>query len=50
MRRINEIRMVKKKPRLTDILKTMKGKDITDPKAKEDLKKRILALYDNEEE
>jgi hypothetical protein len=48
MRRINEIRMAKKKPRLTDILKQMKGKDLQDPKAKEDFKKKILALYDNE--
>lgn len=46
MRRINEIRMIKKKPKLTDMLKMMKDKDLSDPKVKEDFKRRLLALYD----
>jgi hypothetical protein len=47
MRRINEIRQVKKKPKFTDMLKAMRGKDLKDPKIREDLKKRLLAFYDD---
>jgi hypothetical protein len=50
MRRINEIRLVKKKPKFSDMLKSMKGKDLSDPKVKADFKKRMLALYDDEVE
>jgi hypothetical protein len=50
MRRINEIRLVKKKPKFTDMLRNMKGKDLSDPKVKADFKKRMLALYDDEVE
>lgn len=50
MRRIIEIRMIKKKPKLTDLLKMMKGKDLTDPKVKADFKNKILALYDESEQ
>ena len=46
MRRIIEIRMIKKKPKLTDLLRMMKGKDLSDPKVKNDFKRKILALYD----
>ena len=46
MRRIIEIRIIKKKPRLTDILRIMKTRDLSNPKIKEDFKKKILALYD----
>jgi hypothetical protein len=49
MRRIDEIRQVKKKPKFTDLLKQMKGRDLTDPKNKADFKKKVLALYDDEE-
>lgn len=48
MRRIIEIRILKKKPRLNNILKMLKGKDLKDPKVKEDFKRKILALYDEE--
>ena len=46
MRRIIEIRVLKKKPRLGDILKMIKGKDLSNPKVKEDFKRKIFALYD----
>ena len=46
MRRVIEIRMIKKKPKLTDLLKMMKGKDLSDPKVKADFKRKLLALYD----
>lgn len=49
MRRVNEIRLIKRKPRLTDMLKMMKGKDLSDPKVKADFKRRLLALYDEGE-
>src|SRR5438067_1708782 len=49
MRRINEIRIIKRKPKLTDMLKMMKGKDLSDPKVKADFKRRLLALYDENE-
>jgi hypothetical protein len=48
MRRIIEIRIIKKKPRLTDILRIMKTKDLSNPKTKEDFKRKILALYDDD--
>jgi hypothetical protein len=47
MRRICEIRIIKKKPRLSDILRIMKQKDLSNPKVKEDFKNKILALYDD---
>lgn len=47
MRRICEIRIIKKKPRLSDILRIMKSKDLSNPKVKEDFKNKILALYDD---
>ena len=50
MRRIIEIRMIKKKPKLNDILKMMKGKDLSDPKVKADFKRKIFALYDENEQ
>lgn len=46
MRRIIEIRIIKKKPRLTDILRIMKTKDLSNPKTRDDFKNKILALYD----
>lgn len=49
MRRVIEIRIIKKKPKLTDVLKMMKGKNLSDPKVKEDFKRRLFALYDEEE-
>ena len=48
MRRIIEIRMIKKKPKLNDLLKMMKGRDLSDPKVKADFKRKILALYDED--
>jgi hypothetical protein len=50
MRRIIEIRQIKRKPKLTDMLKMMKGKDLSDPKVKEDFKRRLLALYDGSDQ
>jgi hypothetical protein len=47
MRRINEIRLVKKKPKFTDLIKAMRGKDLSDPKTRADFKKKLLALYDD---
>jgi hypothetical protein len=46
MRRIIEIRVLKKKPKLNDILKMIKDKDMTNPKVRDDIKRKILALYD----
>mmetsp|Transcript_3429 Transcript_3429/g.2416 ORF Transcript_3429/g.2416 Transcript_3429/m.2416 type:complete len:95 (+) Transcript_3429:433-717(+) len=48
MRRIIEVRIQKKKPKLSDVLKIMKQKDLTNPKVREDFKKKFLALYDPE--
>ena len=42
--------MIKKKPKLNDLLKMMKGKDLSDPKVKADFKRKILALYDENEQ
>lgn len=50
MRRVIEIRLIKRKPKLTDMLKMMKGKDLSDPKVKAEFKRRILALYDENEQ
>lgn len=47
-RRIIEVRMMKKKPKLSDIMKLMKQKDLSNPKTREDFKKKILSLYDDE--
>ena len=61
MRRIVEIRAIKAKPKLTDLLKELKDPRLKDPRiSKEDkdiikverrnnLRKKILALYDDEE-
>ena len=46
MRRIIEIRLFKKRPKLSDIMKIMKRRDMTDPKVKEEFKRKILSLYD----
>jgi CRP-like cAMP-binding protein len=46
MRRIIEIRMEKLKPKLSDLLKMFEGKDLSNPKEKEALKKRIYDLYE----
>ena len=53
MRRIIEIRTDKKKPKLKDLLKMFEGKDLSNPKEKEALRRKILSLYSenkNEEE
>ena len=48
IRRIIEIRIHKRKPKLNDILKLMKQRDLTNPKARDEFKKRFLALYDDD--
>ena len=53
MRRIIEIRTDKMKPKLKDLLKMFEGKDLSNPKEKEALRRKILSLYSenkNEEE
>jgi len=52
MRRVIEIRQQKMKPKLGDILKlfrgSLKGKSVKDdPKAKEELRNKLIALYDD---
>lgn len=49
MRRIIDIRIQKKKPRLTDIVKLMSKIDKNNHKAKQDFKNRFLALYNDSE-
>jgi len=46
-RRIIEIRISKKKPKLNDLMKIMKKKDLSNPKTREEFKIRILSLYDD---
>lgn len=46
MRRIIEIRLEKQKPKLSDLLKMFEGKDLSNPKDKEALKKKLYALYE----
>ena len=48
MRRLIEIRIQKKKPKLSDILKLMKQRNLTNPKVRDDFKKRFLALYEDD--
>lgn len=45
-RRMIEIRVLKKKPKLSDILRLTKMRDMTNPKVKEEIKRRLLSLYD----
>jgi len=45
-RRIIEIRILKRKPKLSDILKLMKMRDMTNPKVREEFKRKLLNLYD----
>jgi len=42
------VRIQKKKPKLSDVLKIMREKDLSNPKVREDFKKKFLALYDPE--
>jgi len=48
MRNVNEIREFKKRPKLKDLLNMMKGKNMKDPKVKEQMRNLILVLYDPE--
>lgn len=50
MRRVIEIRVEKQKPKLSDLLKMFEGKDLSNPKEKEALKKKIYDLYENQEQ
>ena len=45
-----EIRYEKQKPKLSDLLKMFEGKDLSNPKDREALKKKILALYEENDE
>lgn len=47
MRRLVEIRIQKKKPKLSDVLKLMKQRDLSNPKVRDDFKRRFLALYED---
>lgn len=50
MRRLIEIRNDKKKPKFRDIFKMFKGKDISKPDVKDQIRKRIVALYEDDAE
>jgi len=45
-RRIIELRVLKRKPKLADILRLMKMRDMTNPKVREEFKRKLLNLYD----
>ena len=47
MRRLIEIRIQKKKPKLSDVMKLMKQRDLSNPKVRDDFKRRFLALYED---
>ena len=49
MRRILEIRLEKQKPKLSDLLKMFKGKDLSNPKDKEALRKKMMELYEEQD-
>mmetsp|Transcript_37482 Transcript_37482/g.43075 ORF Transcript_37482/g.43075 Transcript_37482/m.43075 type:complete len:128 (-) Transcript_37482:64-447(-) len=49
MRRVMEIRVEKQKPKFNDLLKMFEGKDLTNPKDKEALKKKMIALYEKQD-
>lgn len=50
MRRVIEIREEKKKPKLSDLLKMFEGKNLSDPKVRDQLKKKLYALYEETDE
>ncbi len=45
-RRIIEIRILKRKPKLSDILHLMKLRDMSNPKVREEFKRKLLNLYE----
>lgn len=49
MRRVLEIRLEKLKPKFSDLLKMFEGKDLSNPKDKEALKRKIYAMYEEQE-
>ena len=49
MRRLIDIRIQKRKPKLSDIMKLTRALDMSNPKVKEDFKKRFLALYEGDD-
>lgn len=49
MRRVLEIRIEKSKPKLSDLLKMFEGKDLSNPKEKEELRKKMIALYEEQD-
>ena len=49
MRRVIEIRLEKQKPKLSDLLKMFEGKDLSNPKDKLALKKKLYDLYEEDD-
>ena len=50
MRRVIEIRLEKQKPKLSDLLKMFEGKDLSNPKDKLALKKKLYDLYEEQDD